>query len=710
MMQVQGFSGYTGGLSKLLADRRVPSTVYQRKAFKRGVLHIAGAKNSAIRQYEYTKFVNPIVKHAVENGASRLVYVIAEASQVRKIPCAAIVGDVDDVIEWVNRLSAEKPNLGLYFYAKDPMKMIADADHPVRAFMDFDGVSEDNIGFEGSFNEIQTAIDIVNDMFILSMDVQDIDASRFPLDVSICYNNRLTPAGKEKNSYHVTWKHHGFKSQSDQKMFMKSSIKGACKNMDMSVYSNGRLMRMPMCGKQGEGNAKLAPITVTYVDGIFTKVWDGNDVISADTFHSFNICPYTWEDGEKYLFHSVDEHNEVRRTVMQSGAVTQQMHTRGLSGPIYEMFKPLFERCIIPRIQAHRAKLRAAIPVHSESGVPTTFIEISAIKAHDTMPGVFTTSVINDTFCQYDNGGLTPYFHKTRRTTLQLDMTRGLCFVKCFCRQNNFAKYSLFGFNDICVQDCNEFSMDTLQLNKDGVVEFYLQYWKDDIMYQPAICTDFYIFNSKLKMWVHDDNLLTTKKSELLNRYRAYRLQVYDISVQRRIEYINNTDGTEEQRLRSLDKLKKERVFLQTINPFTAGPDTLRREMLTSYHNVHGAYSTMKMDIHPHVVPMNDGTCFDVLSATCVPMTKDMNITSCLNARMKTADDDECVVVRKWFLEVARGRPDLAKYMMLVTALVWTMLKIDRKFYCNLGVEGRNGKSVYFEILQVNTHTHIYGL
>lgn len=121
-----GFIGYNGGLQKCLKDAKVQTkgaTVPRGLAF--GVWHVGGA--NSFKQYKPTAYVDPVVRHAVHGGADRLVYLVAESSQVKAagklVPAAGLVGDYDDVCKYIAEvLGKDSPRrkYGVYYKLIDP--------------------------------------------------------------------------------------------------------------------------------------------------------------------------------------------------------------------------------------------------------------------------------------------------------------------------------------------------------------------------------------------------------------------------------------------------------------------------------------------------------------------------------------------------------------------------------------------------------------
>ena len=722
-----GFTGYHGGIAALQANNSFPSSVIQRKAQKKGILHIGGKYNKEVQQFNYTHFVHPIVKNAVLNGAQRLVYMLTENSQAHGsryyAPNAAMVGTHDDVVDYLCDYTVQKPAVGVYYYHCDPSLWRSETDKqtPVKVYLDIDAKfpGEGN-GFDVTFREVQKAIDLVDAS--LSLMMTDEEALKFPLTSAICYNERAGKVnGQTICSYHVTWTHHVFNSQREQKDFITETLKGKVKGVDFKVYSNGRLMRIPFTGKQGDSAAILRPIEAVYDD--VNDLWSYQhtaDHLDAAIFRRFNICPYMWEQDD-YMFHSYVKTGMKQRDVIktvgsQAGGTRVYDPTINVqrSRDIIQFFEPIMTSVIITRIQQHRAQMLATKykEADTRAGVPTTNFKVTPLQL-GWRTGCYTFNVIGDTFCEFDSGGNTPYYHEDEhKKKIQINFIQGyytqMCY-KCLAGRagDDAHKWSIFGFSSIGI---SPYKKDTssrfLDLYKERAGIMYLDYFRDDIVYNPSISQEFFVYHESSKTWRCLDQTLHTKRLDMQKRYIQYRLAFFDDEDEYRRQKLERKIEEGECKADALEKHKakaktaRDRLF--KLEPFHTQPLNFIKDLQAKYEYSAGN-DDCDMDVYPHLVPMRDGTCYDVFSDCNVPIEKDMRVSSCLNANIRLTFDQDCRDVKDWFLEVAMGRKDLATYLKRVIALCMTRLKIDRKFYCNLGKEGRNGKTVLFEFLQVHT-------
>lgn len=691
-----GFTGYKGGPDALLADHGGSIRgAFQRTPLKKyNVLHAGGS--NVHKQYKYTKVVHPLVQRAVDGGATQLVYLLTEGSQriCQKTACAALVGDYSDVLKYIHELSMTKEQLGVYFYQFNPAGV--GVPQPVKAFLDFDFVSPVDEDWTVSLKKVLDAIDIVNAGFYTNCSIQQPEEDfDFNGDTSICYGSRSVYTDNvayNKHSYHVTWHKHGFETQADQKKFMEDQLQD--REYDNKVYTNGRLMRGPFFGKGGDKAAILYPTTFTEDE---ENNWTKEVVLEfdADIFKSFNITPYAWDIG--ITFHTCRAQGKSRPAAVGHKAAV----LLNAPDPRFDFMEPLLNSLILPRIQQHRRQMLASLQqggVGLEAGVPVSQYKTTQWERNTQFDGQYSIVVTGDTFCEHDDSGSTPYYHARQKTKLVVDLQHGFYKQMCYTCPHAPAKYSIFTVNDVLVGEYGSMSPRVLDIVGQKGGALFLRYYEDDMMFNPLHNNqEFVVYDDKTKLWCAENStyMVVAKTHDFTRKYQQYRAKVFDANFLFRL---GQCEGNE----KKIAKLKAERQALLVIGVVHPTADILVKGLKTLYQSVFGKFSTMKLNTCNTLVPMRDGTCYDVVNDIIVPRTKDMMFTSMLSDTIKdTTFDDDCKEIKSWFLEVARGRDSLSTYLKRVFGLVMTSLDIDRAFYVLLGILGRNGKTVAFEILEV---------
>lgn len=734
------FPGYSGGLEKLLKDAGVSPSCFRSKARKYKVLHAGGPSRG---QYSYSKFVHPIIKQAVQGGASTLCYFVTEGSQ-RQYPCCALVGDWLDVEYYVaHEFMSEngKSKYGLYYYHFNPL---SPADRRVRPFLDFDfyqdEIPSDEKSSEYCWQHVNTAIETVNKALKFLSEsnrgqeeekalLQYVDEMRDPSIFRVAYGRR--PCGNngsnEKLSFHVTWPNVTFRDMSHLKRFLASHLGPIGTKYDTKVYTNGRLMRAPGTGKNGDEKAILLPcpnfasgsldtVSVFKADHMYEEngvtaihdvFWDNNIILIPPLLADPSVLTLVFED-EGY-------HNN-KKKIVKVGAFSSLTEKHGLqedqsSNDIMVFFKPLMKTKILPAIQEHRRRLLENLSLHheprSKAGVPVERFKISNIEIWRT--GVFRVHVYGDTFCQYDHDGDTPLHHDEHKIAICISLKDGYYHQLCYsCQPSGDAvkKYSIFDYSGINIQPHDkDMSMNILDIKSERGDELFLHSVIEDVLYNPAISPDFCVYDYKNFIWVSDilgKLLLMGLRYEFCQKYIKYRLVIAKL----RFEFALSRASSDEYRDRVTKKYEKECEFIHKIQACSPNREVFLSSLQTLFSSTFG-YSKIQMNKQHHLVPLSDGVCYDVRTGDVVPRTKGMYFTSMLATNFKSGvsvhRDEECRQIHAWFLEISKGRADLAQYLKLVYGLVMTTLDIDRKFYCNLGPEGRNGKSVAYELLEVNS-------
>lgn len=699
-------TGYKGGIEHLIKESNVSKEAFISKGIKSGVLHVGGTNRH--HQYKYTSFMHPIVRRAVDGGANQLVYMLTEGSQStsKKIPCCALVGDYQHVCEYVRVMTEHKPYLGVYYYHFNPSDTKPSA---VKAFMDFDIICDNDEPWQTSWINVSKAIDIVSEGFVSNSSTQgdekDIDNEHsFNLDYVVAYGARLLPSGQMKHSYHVTWQQQGFASQQDQCNFMKTLLNGNNIDYDSKVYSNGRLMRVPWCGKCGDSSAKLYPTTFTLDDegGWTNKVT--HSAFDTEMFKKFNITPYKW-DMDKIKFHSCQLHenqHNIKRIGMARTINNLDIDDR------FVFMEPLMNWEVLPKIQLHRRNLLDQVQSKGfamGAGVPVENYTVTNWERSTRFSGQYMIRVVGDTFCEYDTSGATPYHHTTDKIKICVDLQHGTYRQLCYTCNGSSNVYSIFDVNCITISAQTESSPRVLDIAKKKGAHLIMKYFADDIIFNPTINSEFVVYDEKTKLWCaekHSMYMIMAKCIQFEKKYRDYRVAVWADNFDYRLR---RCEGDE----KKIEKLMKERYHLQTIDVVGSTTSELMiKDMKGVYKEVIGKFSDVVFNNHKELVPLNDGTCYNVITDRTITRTKEMYFTSQLSDVLKNnTRDDECKQIKDWFLEIAKGRLDLALYLKRLFGLVMTSLDIDRHFYVFLGVMGRNGKSVAFEMLEV-TNTLLF--
>lgn len=698
-----GFTGYMGGLPQLLKDSSTPKGSYLERAAKKGVFHVGGPNIHG--QYSLISFSERILRRAVAGGARRLVFYVTDANQNRHTPSAGLIGDKETVTQYLAHWMPKNIGSGVYFKLFDPYNM--DGPQKSKCYIEFDvkrPASDKKQTFATSYAMAEEAIALVNHGLRKNFERQAGSDEKCDLSYVVCSGSRELKDKHEgiiKDSIHVNWLKQGFHSPDDQKNFIGATLgaKGEC-GQDMKVYGKTQLFRMPWCGKQLDRRAVLLPRKFVYIKGSLVSTVTADEV-DAKLLDSFNICPY---DASDIIYHSFRSLQNKPNTVSirQAGTISAprvqpslDLHTRKL----LTFVKPMIAGHILPLIMKHRSSLLLSVDggKKSQAGVPTDSLVVTELH-YTGFSGVFDISVASDTFCEYDVGGNTPFFHPNNNdaTYIQFNFVKGHYRQGCKrCSGQVSKKYSIWGdHGDIEINEYDEYTSPAfLDVAHEEGAKALLYSVGADLMYNPLRDADnFTVYLPSKRIWVSGkasaEQRLVHLANEWTKQYKDYRNAQFHLANPRPPE---PTAKDNKARAKILLAIKKQTPLPKTTVSLIS---KLRGQWSSLFEN-----SAMRMNVYPWLVPLCDGQCYDVRKGTLQPITKEMQFTSTLGCVMKTVNDEECHIIRRWFKEVATGRPDLATFLKRVCALVMTKLKIDRAFYCNMGM-GRNGKSVLFEQLQ----------
>lgn len=695
MLKVQcaegyGFSGYCGGLHKLVQDLSLKSCHFAKRPTSYGVLHVGcsyAKTERSLHQYCPKTFAMPIVNAAYNGGATKLAVFVTESFRKNGRPQAALFGDYEDCLQYLSKHTNNPDHLAIYYYHCD----IGGTFPPVKCFLDCD-YYEDSADVSVSQKKVEAVMTRVNTK--LNETVQNGNNK-----VAIAGSIRHVEGGF-KHSYHVTWEGHTFATIEDHKLFMEEAFYGETKDQyDPSVYSRGRCLRAPFSPKGVKGKNMLSAILwpVAHENGDFKFATD--IVWHRGFFQRMDIIPR----GDDYVTHTVKQQSfkKVHRAQGPTQRVDKSTSQYQRSEKMLQFFLPLMY-VLIGKIQMHRRFLMSISAATGGCGVPVGDVSISEPN-FSGYEGVWNLVVEGDTFCEYDSPS--HYHSKGDKIAISLNFVDGYYNQLCYaCRPTgaNIKQYNLFDATGISLHPREE-SLGYPQLDiqsKYGVVLF-LQSLKGDVLYHPSFGSTLYVFDPQVCMWVNNQGAL----SILTKRRNVYR-DMY-------IEYMKNALFQQYFRLKAEaetpEQKKKvladyQRVCVKDTNKDIQGA-AFMENMVSNYSSAFGNYESTDRDLnkYPHLVPFNNGTCFNVFTGETVPRTKDMRIVNCLNTARKDHEDEECIEIRDWFLEISCGRPELALYIQRVIGYACTHLTADRHFYVNLGV-GRNGKGALHRLLKVHTH------
>ena len=697
-----GCTGYPGGMSMFLKDVGVAPRSYHSSVLKNfNVWYVSGSRLKPL-QYKPKDFVHMHLDKAVKGGANRLIMIVRESSQTGYKQSAGITGDRDDVGRCLKEFVFAKGDspAGHYYKAVDPYIDLHGkrGDSSVKTYMEFDVT--DCKSLHAAYCRVHDRIQVVQKRLEDEAKTAGVVVPNSS-DYVIAYGGRTLANGKYKHSFHVVFFHHRFPSADQLKGWILDTFKTlpGDSGLDMRAHSNRQLMRMPWCGKENDLDAVLRPCTFSLVD----EKWEAtvtHPTFDTEQFHRFNICAYHYEIGDLVSHHFTGNVRGVTNISSRPAPVAADAPPvlnwkhQIQSAEMLAFFKPL-----LPTIQEAIQDHRKMIADLNDVGAVSTTGTVSPLSIQPSAgPGVYHYTTTGDMFCEHDEPNHT-HTSGGHKTTIQLNFIKGtytqLCYI-CQPRGNQIKEYSFFNHDAIVIRPYRRgVSLEVFPLSKDSLPSMFALYYQDDLVYNHNLCDTVIVYSEKTKVWTYVEGkigLLLQMKSKMREKYTDYLHARFDATYDKRLSLADKKGKA---------KIKKEGqglskvVAFEHVNKFT--------ELVTECLQSRGS-TTSELDVNPHLVPLKDGTCFNVFTGTLQPMKKSDYFTSRMNAVYKEAGEDEenVDIINTWIDQISSSRPDLATYHKRVDGLCMTFLPVDRKYYVDMAPDGSNGKSVKLEVLKAS--------
>lgn len=695
-----GCTGYAGGMSMFIKDVSIAPRSFKTSVLKNfNVWYVSGNRLKPL-QYAPKHFVHKQLDAAVAGGANRLMMMVRESSQMAYKQSAGISGDRDDVARFLKESVFAKgcSPLGHYYKAVDPYIDLysTPGDTSVKVYMEFDVT--DCKSLTPAYTRVHKRILLVQKRLEEEANAAGVVVPN-SADYVVAYGERMLADGRTKHSFHVTFFHHRFPSADQLKGWIEDIFKHlpADSGLDMRAHSNRQLMRMPWCGKENDLAAVLLPSTFAFVDDKWA-VTVTHAAFDTDQFHRFNICAYHYEIADMVSHHFTGKVRGVTNIASRPAAAAPVATTQELmhSAHMLAFFKPLMST-IQEAIQDHRKMIADLKDVGAVSTAGT--VSPLCVQAG---PGIYHYTTTGDMFCEYDEPNHT-HTSGGHKTTIQLNLIKGTYNQMCYICQpsgHNIKYYSLFDHDAISISIYTRgVSLEAFPISKDGLPSVFVEYFKDDLIYNHNLCDSAIVYDEKTKVWTYVDGkvgILLRMKGEMKAKYVRYTKARYYSTLEARR---SASDKKERKKINKEGQGLGKPVAFETVNKFT--------DLVTACLQSRGG-TTSDMDIYPHLVPLNDGQCFNVFTGLLEPMKKTHYFTSRVNAVYKEISEDEenVAIVNTWFDQLSAGRTDLATYHKRVDALCMTFLPLDRKYYVDMAPDGSNGKSVKLKVLKAALTDH----
>ena len=499
---------------------------------------------------------------------------------------------------------------------------------------------------------------------------------------------------------------------------------------DCAVYGGkSQLFRGPFCGKRGDANSVLLPLSVTRDHETGSVVFKVDDKPSVCCMIDYlmqariSVCP----SEVRVVDFPVDSaprkgtgsNVTVMRTPVSSGSSVPA--TDPFIDHVHNFAMPFLVRSVLPAWQMFRQKMVTRIGGVEGAVVPTENLVITREKESGVKGRTFF-SVKGDTFCECDS----KHIHRANPGRIGIVVD----FLRCTISQTCFVcgpavKFPVYCFlhagNRISIEPkerCGH-SRISCWTKSPCPHQLILDYFWDRFVYQRGTSL-LYAYDEECRVWKSElgGNSVVGKLIDELNQRHAQY-----INAQRRIfmdSAISRYDGEEPEdepqseedhegeekddrkpprdRREFIKRLEADsRVFVSKRTPLISFTAAARGKLLSELRCYVIHVEVPLMNPYGHLIPMKNRQCIDVFTGEICDIEPSHYFTSAVNAKFNP-DDENIPEIEKWFREVSTGDAEKCVYLKRIGAYCFTFLMHDRKYYILVG-NGRNGKGMFKEFI-----------
>lgn len=477
--------------------------------------------------------------------------------------------------------------------------------------------------------------------------------------------------------------------------------------VDTGVYSGRKqLFRGPYCGKTGDVEAILKPVTVvpTEQNGYFIKEQDSKTTAEKEMFilrariarNPVGLRMIDFVD-------AVPPH----LAPLRSSTVYSEPLTRGRNENriLYDFFQPLMTSCILPAWQEFRYRDLVSQQAGGGATVPQGSLRIIKDEPHATKVGVRHLIIQGDTYCMIDPN----HFHSQNPRTIGIIID----FVHCHIQQSCFAcgrpsvKYCFLHLN-------NEIRIEEEKLSRFSCLNHF-EHFRDPHQFLLDYYIDLFRYHKITEqVWVYDEEQRTWKTGakgtrvvgvlidRINTRYNAYINQKKHITVKAQLDAFSRANPTatqDEAEKFTLKTYEEARKFIEEHTNIIRLNAQQRGKVLDELKQYRVRQEVSVFNPQEFLLPMKNGNCLNVFNMETEEIRPNHYFTGLLNAEIT-----ECLLdiqdVEEWFLEIASGDQEKADYLKTIAGYCMTMSVHDRKMYVLKGT-GKNGKGIFKQFLLI---------
>lgn len=473
--------------------------------------------------------------------------------------------------------------------------------------------------------------------------------------------------------------------------------------LDLKTYNtNQQLFRLPYCGKFGNDEAALRPITIEQKEDDYSySIADGRHSIFLQ--HS---CTWTLHTDEfiqlSLSSNDYDSDDNERHSRYSSSSDSAPSNNDEWT----TFWHPLVLRILLPQWnsvrRAQMMQLQTTGTLPCNDATPERLTRLPGFEA------AWSITVPGDTFCVYDTGH-TPYSHSANSNcvTYIIDFNKLRLAQQCFkCRPTHLQWHPfLSSARTLAVQRTHS-NIDQSAIVydidcKNGYKQqcnVLLHYFHDYLCYHTEL-KRVYVYDKLRGIWLSgsDGNRLAlTFVDELNSAYTNYRVAV-NRSVYNKLVHqwqMHNpgasTEESEKQKHKFRTQMQKNNG---KIREYLHIPFASRKQFIANLATMTFPHQVQRMEIDTHMIPLLDNTCLNIFTWETTEIQPFQYFTSRLDAKIIDIQDERVREFESWQNNVCCGDKEYVLYKRRITGLSLTMMNFDRAVYVALGPVGRNGKS-----------------
>ncbi len=483
---------------------------------------------------------------------------------------------------------------------------------------------------------------------------------------------------------------------------------------DSMVYGGRKqLFRGPFCGKNGQANTALLPISVTEEEGkvnVITHAEEDFDVRGEFIFRARIASPRCEGIMTLCPIKDADE--------LDSGSIEPSFDPFAFSEPIqddnaeskvvapvtatYEFFKPIIYTDVLRAWQARRDQDSRRFNGTGWT-IPVNPVTVIKDTAHPRNEHLRILKVRGDTYCETDDA----HYHSLNPAnviSIYVDLRKCLIWQHCFACGRAGPKYNfLHAGNRVAIKTADE-----CQLTSESFFHpiqspytFMLDYYCDLFTYHPPTET-LYVFDSDHMVWrtgASANGVIGRLFDGVNSKYVAYIQERQAVIFQEQVRQftVQHRGTPEELEAKKEVLLKDGRKFINKHKSLCVVTVAARAKFIDDLRNFPVKNKVADMNAYPHVVPMRNLHAYDVFTGETCDFQSRHLFTGILDAEL-TSDTTELKAIEDWFLEIATGDSEKATYLKVISGYMMTFLMHDRKFYVLKGT-GKNGKGIHKQFL-----------